>query len=104
MAAAFLAAGFLAAGFLAAGFLAAAGLPVALAAGLAAGLLDPKTIATFARGAACEHVGGAGLVTFASTASGRSGGATTYGLGMRWRTVAKPEKADGTVARSASIC
>ena len=28
---------------------------------------------------------------------------TNYRLGMRWRTVAKPEKADGTVARRASI-
>ena len=57
--AAFLTTAFLAAGFLAAGFLATAGLPVALAAGLAAGLLDPNTIATFARGAACENMSAA---------------------------------------------
>ena len=49
-------AAFLTTAFLAAGFLAAAGLPP-LATGLAAGLLAllaPKTMATFARGAACE--------------------------------------------------
>jgi predicted phage tail protein len=102
--AAFLTTAFLAAG-LAAGFLVAAGLPVALAVGLVAGLLAPKTIATFARGGACDNnVQQAVLVTFASTASGWSRW-VLYELraGVRWRTVAKPEKADGAVARRASM-